>query len=63
MYLEQVSNKSKKEILKMPYPEFREYLSFYTNPDDFLKPEMKPEQQQNELDRIKLMKKQLEGIA
>lgn len=63
MYLEKVSNLRRNEILKMPYPQFREYIAFYTDSESFLKPKMNKEQQINELDRIKLLKKQLEGAV
>ncbi|MDH7506265.1 MAG: hypothetical protein QHH15_00555, partial [Candidatus Thermoplasmatota archaeon] len=61
MYLEKVSNKSEKEILNMPYPQFREYISFYTDAEEFIKPKkMTKEQESSELERIKMLKKQLE---
>lgn len=61
MYLEKVSNKSEQEILKMRYPKFREYISFYTNAKEYLKPRISKDQQLNELDRVKMLKRQLEG--
>ncbi|MDH7506193.1 MAG: hypothetical protein QHH15_00195 [Candidatus Thermoplasmatota archaeon] len=61
MYLEQVSSKKEDEIRKMPYPKFREYISFYTEPDKFIKTRLTKEEQEEELDRIKRLKKQLEG--
>jgi len=64
MYLQQVSNLTEKEILKMPYPKFREYISFYTDPKGFTKrrsTQTSREAQLSELDRIKKLKATLEG--
>ncbi len=61
MYLEQVSNKNEKEILKLSYPKFMEYINFYTDSKEFLKPKMPKDQQLSELERIKKLKQSLEG--
>lgn len=61
MYLEKVTNKKQKEILEMSYPEFREYISFYTKPEDFDKVQLTDEEKISELEKYKRMKKELEG--
>jgi hypothetical protein len=61
MYLEKVTNKNKNEILKMSYPEYREYISFYTKPEDFDKVQLTDEEKISELEKYKRMKRELEG--
>lgn len=51
--LEKVSSLTEEDILKMPYPEFKDKVSYYADPQAYLKIELTEEDEQRKVNAYK----------